>query len=688
MSERTFRTAGRLDVEPDLDIDACDTDPIHQAASLQPHGAFLQLDPESAEVRSASTNVEDFTGRSAADLLDHRFDTLLGDQGIALVRSIPRSDGTTREQLVREISGERLLCTFFPIGDTAGVEVEPLRDQEEAPEELMADVLVHVERLRGRTGREELFEATVRSVRSISGFDRVMLYRFDEEGHGSVVAEVARPGMVSYQGHRFPASDIPEPARRLYRKNRIRYIPDVQYDPVPILGPEGERDRWELDLTYSSLRGVPAVHREYLNNMNVGSSCSFSLLVEGKLWGLVACHGPRPVRIDWPRRSICAQIAHTTSQQLERIRGEERDRRLRAVDGLRSRLDPASESDELVGLLETHRDELLSFLDARYFLLRLDDEALWIGSAGKIETAPEALVEHLSSRLEEDKAADVRSIVGEVDADWTHSEQICGYLALRLGSSPRRLCAWFRPEERETIEWGGNPREPVQSSDDGGLSPRDSFETWTQIVTDRCPAWTELDHVTARELTQVLDELIIEVQADRLRRANQKLEALARTDDLTGLANRREVQRRLEVEVERARRYGAPLSAVILDLDHFKAVNDRFGHQAGDRVLQRVGRLFQEEVRSPDLVGRYGGEEFALLLPETGREEATEMVGRILEGVRGLSIEVDGETIEITSSAGVATLLDPEESPSELMGRADDALYRAKEEGRDRVIAG
>lgn len=314
----------------------------------------------------------------------------------------------------------------------------------------MADVLVLVERLRGRTVRGDLFEATVRSVRSVSGFDRVMLYRFDEEGHGSVVAEVARPGMVSYRGHRFPASDIPEPARRLYRKNRIRYIPD-----------------------------------------------------------------------------------------------------------------------------------------ARFFFLRLDGEMLWIGS-GEFGTAPDGLVEHLSSRLEEDKIEEVRSIVGEVDEGWTHSEEICGYLALRLGSSPRRFCVWFRPEERETIEWGGNPRHPVQSSDGGGLAPRDSFETWTEIVTDRCPAWTELDRVTARELTQLLDELIIEVQADRLRRATRKLEKLARTDDLTGLANRREVQRRLQAEGERARRYGSPLSAVILDLDHFKAVNDRYGHQAGDRVLRRV----------------------------------------------------------------------------------------------------
>lgn len=686
MSERTFRTAGGLDVAPELDLDSCHTEPIHQTASLQAHGAFLELDPGSAEVRSASTNVEGFTGRSVADLLGRRVDALFGDRGVAHVRSMSRSERTTREQLVREVSGERLLFTFFPVGGGTGVEIEPLRDQQGAPEELMAEVLVVMERLRGRSVREELFEATVRSVRAVSGFDRVMLYRFEDEGHGSVVAEVARSGMATYQGHRFPASDIPEPARRLYRKNRIRYIPDVDYDPVSILGPDGERERRELDLTYSTLRGVPTVHRQYLSNMNVGSSCSFSLMVEGDLWGLIACHGIQPSHVDWPRRSICAQIALATSQQLERIRGQERNRRLQAVDSLRSRVDSPSNIDELFQLLETNRDAFLSFLDARYFFLRLDDERLWIG-AGQLGTAPDGLAEHLSSRLGDAKTADVRSIVGEVDEAWPHSEEVCGYLARRLGSSPHRMCAWFRPEERETIRWGGNPRHPVRSSDGGGLSPRDSFETWTQIVTDRCSAWSEMDRVSAGELTQLLGELIIEVQADRLRRTNEKLDKLARTDELTDLANRREVERRLEVEVERARRYGSPLSAVILDLDHFKAVNDRYGHQAGDRVLQRFARLLHDGVRSPDIVGRYGGEEFVIVLPESGREGATELVRRILEDVRGTSIESGGETIEITSSAGVATLMDAEESPSELLRRADDALYRAKEEGRDRVVA-
>lgn len=691
MSERTFRTTGGLGIELDVDLDACHSDPIHRTTSIQPHGAFLQLEPTDRRVHSASANTEPFVGHPPEDLLTRKLDELVDPRRLAHVESLARGEGAGREQWTGEVAGNRLLftafpMTAFPMEESVGLEVERLPSNGEESEEPIADVLSLVERVRDRTGREGLFETAVRAVRSVTGFDRVMFYEFGEEGHGSVVAEDRRPGVASYRGQRFPASDIPEPARRLYRKNRVRYIPDVDYESVPILGPDGERDRRELDLTCSALRGVPEVHRQYLRNMRVGASCSFSLMVEGELWGLIACHGEGAHHLPWIRRSVCTQLTHTVSQQLEHIRAEERDRRLRAVDQLRTRLEPSTEGADLPRQLESLGDDLLSLLEARSFVLRLDDDVLWVGPDTK-EDRPTGLLEVVANQLADQPTVRVRSITGEVDSSWEHSDRVSGYLALRLGSAPRRFCAWFRPEERETIEWGGDPRQPAQPEDGGGtLSPRASFEAWTQIVTDRCPPWTELDRVTVRELSQVLNEIIIAVQSQRLREANRKLEELVRTDELTGLANRREMERRLEEEVERARRYETTLSVVILDLDHFKEINDRYGHPVGDRVLKRIGDLLRERVRAPDLPARFGGEEFALLLPETGSEEALELARRLLAGVRDPTLEVEDETIELTWSAGVASLEDSEESAAELVKRADDALYRAKEQGRDRVV--
>ena len=715
MSDRTFRTTGSLAVEPDIDLEACHTDPIHRFASIQGHGTFLQVDPQEKRVLSVAANVADYLDRPADDVVGASTAALFDRGFTARIEHWPRGGRSVRERLVHEGATGRLSVTLFPVGDTSGMEIERAPSGGDVPEELMINARPTLDRLRGLDSREELFGESVRAVRRVSGFDRVMMYRFDEEGHGSVVAEDRRDDVKSYLGQHFPASDIPEPARRLYRTNGIRYIPDVDYAPVAITGPQGKRRREELDLTHSFLRGVPEVHRQYLRNMGVGSSLSVAVVAEGELWGLIACHGVEARRIGWARRSLCELIGSTVSQQIERLRAGEERRRRQSVHRLEDRLESPTDHTDLFEQLRSERSRLLSLVDATAFYLRFAGQSLWLAEDGSSEP-PEGLVEHASSQLDGRKSAAVRSIAGELDDRWEHSERFSGLLAVRLGHSPRHFCAWFRPEHRESIEWGGDPRQPARVDPEGGLSPRDSFEAWTQIVSGRAPRWTDMDRITARELAKLLDEMFIEVQSHRLQRVNQQLternaaleqakssleeanarreelleemKELARTDELTGLANRRELMRRLDEEVDRARRYGNSLSLAILDLDRFKDVNDRHGHQVGDRVLRRVGKLLEEQTRSPDVAGRYGGEEFGLVLPESAAEEAVALSERILERIRDLTFEVDGRTFGITASVGVAELRDGEEPTDRLIRTADEALYRAKEEGRDRVVAG
>ena len=715
MSERTFRTTGSLAVEPEIDLEACDTDPIHRFASIQGHGTFLQVDPDTREVLSAAANAGEFLDRPATDVVGAAVGSLFERGFTARIERWPRGGRSERERLVHEGATGRLSVTLFAVGQTSGMEIERAPRDGDVPEELMINSRPMLDRLRGLDSREELFGETVRAVRRASGFDRVMLYRFDEDGHGAVVAEDRRDDVASYLGQHFPASDIPEPARRLYRKNGIRYIPDVDYEPVPIAGPEGRRHREELDLTHSFLRGVPEVHRQYLRNMGVGSSLSVAVVMEDELWGLIACHGVDPHHLGWARRSLCELVGHTVSQQIARLRAGAERRRRQSVHRLEDRLESPTEKRQLFEQLRAEKGRLLSLVDASAFHLRLGGESLWLSGDGSREP-PEGLVEHAADLLEGRKAATVRSIAGELDDGWEHSQRVSGLLAVRLGHSPRHFCAWFRPEHRESVEWGGDPRRPARVDPEGGLSPRESFATWTQIVSERTRRWTDLDRATARELAKFLDELFIEVQSHRLRRINRQLterndaleeakqnleranarreellaemKELARTDELTGLANRRELMRRLEEEVGRARRYGSPLSFAILDLDRFKAVNDRYGHQVGDRVLRRIGELLDERTRSPDMAGRYGGEEFGLVLPESTAEEAVALGERILERVRDLAFEADGREFGLTASIGVAELGDAEEPTDRLIRAADEALYRAKEEGRDRVVAG
>lgn len=713
MSDRTFRTTGRLVPESDVDLEACHADPIHRTASLQPHGTFLQVDPDDRSVLSAAANLARYLDRPPDEAVGASVADLFSTASLARIGRGPREGSPVTERFVFQERGDSLSVTLFPVGESSGLEIERPHGEDDVPEELVLNSRPALDRLRERTSRDALFEAAVGTVRSFSGFDRVMLYRFGEDGHGEVIAEDRRGGVGSYLGQHFPASDIPEPARRLYRKNRIRYIPDVDYDPVPVLGPDGPREREEMDLTHASLRGVPEVHRQYLRNMGVRSSLSVSLLVEGELWGLIACHGMEPEYLGWARRNICELVGHTLSQQIARIQAEEKAERLETLGRFEVGFEPPGGYPAFFRQLEEERSDLLSLMDAGAFYLRTGGESLWLSERGP-EEPPDALVEHIEEGLEEEKSLEVRSVARELPGlDWGRPEEVSGFLALRLARSPRDFCAWFRPEFRETLEWGGDPRSPVSVGPEGDLSPRQSFETWTQIVAGRSRPWTELDRLTARELGKLVDEMFIEVQAARLRRVNEELkgrnEALeaarrdleeataarerlleemkerARTDELTGLANRRELMRRLEEEIGRARRYDSPMSLAILDLDRFKEINDSLGHQAGDRVLSRVGELLDEETRAPDMAGRYGGEEFALVLPETGREAAERLAERVREKIAELTFGTDDETYGITCSLGVARLRESE-GMDDLVKRADAALYRAKEQGRNRVV--
>ncbi len=168
-------------------------------------------------------------------------------------------------------------------------------------------------------------------------------------------------------------------------------------------------------------------------------------------------------------------------------------------------------------------------------------------------------------------------------------------------------------------------------------------------------------------------------------RAQKELECLASTDSLTGLANRRIFLEAARDEVQRSRRYGRPLSCLMLDLDRFKDLNDRFGHQVGDAVLRAFAVCGAKAMRRQDLLGRLGGEEFAALLPETGTEQAARLAERLLEDVRQLEVPVDGRAVRFTVSAGVAQVGPDEAAFDDALKRADRALYRAKERGRDRV---
>ncbi len=714
MTDRTFKSTGTLEIKQEVDLESCHSDPIHQCAHIQPHGTFLEVDVPSMRIRSAAQNSESIIERPVSDVIGEKLGKLFPDHALSALQS--SLENRLREQKYFSIDTRNLSLriSVFPVGNRAGFDIEKRTADEGDAEILMTNLSDRIDYLRNVSDRNLLFDRTLQSIRSFTQYDRLMVYRFDEEGHGSVVSEIKRNHLESFEGLQFPASDIPEPVRRIYRKNTVRLIPDVDVNPVPVLGPDGIRDREELDLTYSELRAVPPVHRKYMRNMGVRGSLSLSLMVDDELWGLISCHAETPKHLNRSQKSACKLIAKTLSNQIGRLISRQREQQYNRIRKFWEGMDePITDHNHLFQQLEEQSTPLRSLMDADVFYLDLNGEIFWRYEDERQKNAARELLSDIRDHLKRHETCSVKSIMNEWDSDWPHSSDISGFYARRLTSSANCFTVWFRPEHRETIKWGGDPRNPLTVDKHGELSPRNSFDEWTQIVSDKCQNWSHLDEFTAEEFSRLLRELEIELQNSLLERTNREIEAkneelretekrlkrsnrekekllarvreMARTDELTGLFNRDALMNQLSAELKRVKRYDQELSIVFIDLDHFKEVNDRYGHQAGDDVLEVTGRLLREQTRDSDIAGRYGGEEFMAVLPSTGTEEAARFAERFADSLRDQVFESNDETFQLTCSAGVSSLQSEDEDSDTIIQRADAALYRAKNSGRDTV---
>jgi light-regulated signal transduction histidine kinase (bacteriophytochrome) len=312
---------------------ACDREPIHILGSIQPFGFLLSVNADWMVAR-ASANVETFIGVAHAEVVGQSAEACLSATLLHDIRSRLQVAGGMG--IVERLYGQRLRpggprfdLAIHQSGREVILEFEPSGGEPTAPLAVLRTMALRVERQATLAG---VYREVSRQVRGLTGFDRVMVYRFDEDGAGEVVAESINHGLTPYLGLRYPASDIPVQARALYEKNYLRIIADIDAAPVPIipaLSPEGD----PLDLTMSGLRSVSPIHIEYLRNMGVQTSMSISVLQGGKLWGLIACHHGTVTHINLEVRSTAELFGQMFSYLLDsRARQEEAEYDVRAAE--------------------------------------------------------------------------------------------------------------------------------------------------------------------------------------------------------------------------------------------------------------------------------------------------------------------------------------------------------------------
>jgi chemotaxis family two-component system sensor kinase Cph1 len=509
----------------------CAQEPIHIPGAIQPHGGLLAFDMRTLRVTQASANIETFVGLSLESVLGGRVTAWMSTSDadhLERALDIPPEDSP---DLLSFTSGPRRLLGSLHRGDGVAIMELELANGEEGSVG-HADAASAFRRLASSDQLQALAETAAREVRRLTRFDRVVIYRFADDGSGEVVAECGVSELPPYLGLRFPESDIPRQARELYLRGWIRAIPDARYVPsalVPTLRPDTQTP---LDLTRTALRSISPMHLAYLASMGVQASLSASLIVEGRLWGLISCGHGVPTPLPAALRSTCETIARMMSSQIAALEARELRRRHRLNAPLITHLDEAmrtSDASALEGVLRA-AESLLPLVGASGAAVVADGEVTTLGScpaaADIIEIAARASG-HVDVNGVWSTATSSR-----VDPRWTvHAAVASSILVITLPKPLDSKLLWFRPELVRSAHWGGKPPLAEPRADAMTLGPARSFAVWSETVRGQGEAWDEAD----LEAASALRRLAIEVDLGRQVRRHQA--AVQARDDLVAVVS-------------------------------------------------------------------------------------------------------------------------------------------------------
>ncbi|WP_193611163.1 SpoIIE family protein phosphatase [Nocardioides lijunqiniae] len=497
------------------DLTTCDTEPIHVPGAIQPHGLLLAVADETLEVVMASANTVSLLGLATDDVVGRPLADVLGPRAAQLVQG-RAGEGFPGEPLVvvldevgrGELAGLECDLRVHRSGARTVVELETVERVRATPMSYQS-ARSAMARLGAATTVMTLADQIAREVRALSGFDRVMVYRFDEEWNGEVVAEDRRPDLNPFLGLHYPASDIPAQARRLYTVNWLRLITDISYVPVPLTPIVDPGTGAPLDLSHSSLRSVSPVHVEYLSHMGVTASMSVSLVIEGELWGLVACHHySGPHRPPLEARSAAEFLAQVASPMIaDRERADDREAAL-ATQAMLAEITArvsASSDDPLDSLLGD--PALLPLMNATGLALNFDGVVRTVG-----KVPDEAALRRIATIVDRpDRYAIQSSNLAALDPGLADLAPVASGV-LRIGASPDRWLMWLRPEIEQVVDWGGDPTNKLLAAAEGPhvrLSPRRSFEKWRQVVRGHSEVWSHWEVEAADVLGRHMNGLLL-----------------------------------------------------------------------------------------------------------------------------------------------------------------------------------
>ncbi|MPR32593.1 ATP-binding protein [Salmonirosea aquatica] len=508
-------------------ITDCDQEPIHIPGSIQPHGYLLAVDSETGTITHGSANLSELFRIPLQSILGNNILHFFPDQQDELRDYLELKENFQSKRLLTRLQGREYLLNAHRVDATCRI-VELERWSDEASDSLqIADLLDLIKIPNNLT---ELCQILAEHFRKTLGYDRIMIYRFDQEDFtGEVLAESLSEGLEPYLGLRYPASDIPQQARELYLKNSLRSINDTFYEPVALYGlPDAHGTAQQLDLSLAYLRSVSPIHIQYLKNMGVASSLSIAIVIGNRLWGLIACHHSAPRHLTIKQRDSAQLLGMLLSSQIELHERNDSSAYARGVEEKLHRLLPALDQNEL-GIGEIIiRPELLEIADASGVAI-LTDGLVYTHGGTPSSDAIKNLAFFLSERTQH-KGFSSKNLAGLYPEAEQFADSASGILYQPLSYLNEDCILWFRPGIEQTINWAGRPKGTSAQLDvSQRLTPRNSFSAWQETVRNVSRRWLPVHKQATEYLASVLQKqlrlLQLQQEADKQRALNEKLKA-------------------------------------------------------------------------------------------------------------------------------------------------------------------
>jgi len=533
-----YNDLGRIDQPDILSLQNCDREQVQFSGAIQPYGALLVLDPNSLTIISASANTYSLLAATWDSLVGSNIDSLLGEeQAQALRLQLMAKPVNTALAYLMTVSCLKSVNQPFHLfaNATEGqllLEFEAVEAIEPSVQTVSWQRLYSaMQCLQQTTSLSGFFAEALEQIQFFSGFERVMAYRFDTDGSGEVIAEIKPDALESYLSLHYPASDIPEPARRLFALSPLRHLPDVDYTPVPLLPETLEKT---VNLSYANLRSVSVMYTGYLRNMGVKATLVMPLFKAGKLWGLIACQHSTPLYLSYEKRIPLELLSQMLSQwMLSREEQEQlayKEQLNQVLDQLMVKM---AKSESLQQALIQDDINLLTDFDAGGVAVLMDGKLVVLGKT-PLQNQITLLIKWLAQQVEDIFTTD--SLSKHFPFAQEFSDVASGLLAIRLSSKSQDWIIWFRAEILTEVNWAGNPDKPVEIDEFNGeirLQPRTSFALWQQTVNARSRPWLECEQEYAIRLRNALFTIVVErawllaqINAD-LERSNLELDSFA-----------------------------------------------------------------------------------------------------------------------------------------------------------------